>query len=109
MKSYFDLHRSAEGFCKQATLAVTVAGGMLTCGRVSWYPGHPLLHLYKVGKWPVAALVALHLQSLHRMLDLANAFLPALLLHSYKQPAEVNDLVIALLVQETHADLLWVF
>ena len=54
-------------------------------------------------------MVALHTKSLHRMLDLANAFLPALLLHSYKQPAEVNDLVLALLVQETHADLLWVF
>ena len=51
------LHRSNKAYCAQATLATAVSQGVLTRSRFSFYPGHPLYHLFFVGKWPIASLL----------------------------------------------------
>jgi hypothetical protein len=84
MHSLLPLHNTNVLFCKHATLARDVSLGYLTACRFSYYPGHPLLHLYCVGKWAVATLLRLkqqdradvwHLfEEYHRVLALAVLF-----------------------------------
>jgi hypothetical protein len=62
MHSLLPLHNTNVLFCKQATLAREVSLGYLTACRFSYYPGHPLLHLYSVGKWAIATLLRLKKQ-----------------------------------------------
>jgi len=112
MKSYLSLHRSSQQYCHQASLAVTIAGGVLSnmqiYSRFSWYPGNPRLHLYRVGKWTVATLLALHTLSLQRMLSWHNAFLPLVFLHSLDLPEAVNVLVFDMLFADDRDDLSWI-
>ena len=111
MKSYLCLHRSSQQYCHQASLAVTIAGGVLsdrqTFSRFSWYPGNPRLHLYRVGKWTVATLLALHTLSRQRMMFWHNVFLPLVLLYSLDFPEAVNVLVLDMLFEDDRAELSW--
>ena len=57
MSTVLPLHRSSQAYCAQATLATTLSQGILTRSRFSFYPGHPLYHLFFIGNWPVTALL----------------------------------------------------
>ena len=56
MRTFMPLHCSSNYFCTHALKATSVSFGLQTATRFSYYPGHPLLHLYKVGRWPVICL-----------------------------------------------------
>ena len=60
MHSCMTAHKSSRLFCKHARLTKLLSRGLLMIDRFTWYPGHPLLHFYKVGKWNVLTLVLLH-------------------------------------------------
>ena len=56
MKTVMPLHCSSNHFCTHALNATSISFGLQTATRFSYYPGHPLLHLYEVGRWPVICL-----------------------------------------------------
>ena len=60
MHSYMPVHSGNRLFCKHAHLTKLFSQGKVLINRFSWYPGHPLLHFYKVGKWEILALSILH-------------------------------------------------
>jgi len=60
MHSTLPLHLQSSVFCRHAWKAIEVNSGFLSRDRFSHYPGHPLTHLYFVGKWPVAAMARLY-------------------------------------------------
>jgi hypothetical protein len=62
MHTVLPLHSQSLTFCKHARDASELNSGILTRCRFSHYPGHPLTHLFLVGKWPVSALAKLHLE-----------------------------------------------
>jgi hypothetical protein len=62
MTSVLPLHSQDIAFCEHATRATMVSRGLLTMTRHSFYPGHPRLHLYHLGGWPVLALLTLKSQ-----------------------------------------------
>ena len=62
MKSVLPLHNLDTAFCEHAILATVVSRGVMTKTRHSFYPGHPRLHLFHLGAWPVLALLALKRQ-----------------------------------------------
>ena len=62
MTSVLPLHSQDVAFCEHATLATVVSRGVMTKTRHNFYPGHPRLHLFHLGAWPVLALLALKRQ-----------------------------------------------
>jgi hypothetical protein len=98
MHSFLPLHNTNVFFCKQATLAKDVSLGYLTACRFSYYPGHPLLHLYSVGKWAIAALLRLKKQDRADIWQLFEEYHRALALIMLFGDLEVNaSIVLAIL------------
>ena len=60
MRSTIPLHSQSFAFCRHARKTIAANSGLLTRSRFSHYPGHPLTHLYYVGRWPVASLATLY-------------------------------------------------
>ena len=82
-----------------------MAGGSLSTHRLAWYPGNPRAHLFSVGKWTVITILALHTDNFEDLVSLREAFLPCVLLFSYRLPKEVNDAIIGYLTDYTSMDL----
>jgi hypothetical protein len=94
MHSFLPLHSTNTLFCKHATLAKDVSLGYLTACRFSYYPGHPLLHLYSVGKWAIATLLRLKKQDRADIWQLFEEYHRALALIALFKDLEVNASII---------------
>ena len=58
MHTTLPLHNN-HNFCNHAKLARSMTNGTFSKSRFCHYPGHPLHHLFYVGRWPVMTLLAL--------------------------------------------------
>jgi hypothetical protein len=96
MQTYFTVHSSSITFCKQARLATYMSGGTLTTTRFSWYPGHPMFHLFYIGRWPCLALLALHRKNLVLEFD---ALHKGLLLREFQMAVQISDLLLTRVTQ----------
>ena len=94
MHSFLPLHCTNTLFCKHATLAKDVSLGYLTACRFSYYPGHPLLHLYSVGKWAIATLLRLKKQDRADVWQLFEEYHRALALIVLFKDLEVNASIV---------------
>jgi len=81
MHSYMPVHSGNRLFCKHAHLTKLFSQGRLLINRFSWYPGHPLLHFYKVGKWEILALSLLHTSEVSAIQSALHPLLVATGLH----------------------------
>ena len=55
--SLLAVHRSNPFFCRHARLTWIVSNGHLARNRFNWYPGHPLVHHFHVGKWNTLVVI----------------------------------------------------
>ena len=91
MRSFLSLHRSDHRFCQHARLAIAASKGTLSISRFAWYPGHPVWHLFYVGRWAVSALMVLHGASISKLKNMLDSFLPLVLLHALQLPLAVSE------------------
>ena len=77
MSSFLPTHMSDPRYCKHAKLTWLVSNGHLTRNRFNWFPGHPLVHHFYVGKWSTLAVLAAYVPTRNK---LRAFFRPALLL-----------------------------
>ena len=98
MHSFLPLRNTSVLYCKQATLAKDVSLGYLTACRFIDYPGHPLLHLYSIGKWALATLLRLRKQDRADIWQLFEEYHRALALIVLFRDLEINaSIVLAIL------------
>ena len=93
MRSFLNLRRSDHRFCQHARLAIAASKGTLSISRFAWYPGHPVWHLFYVGKWAVSALMVLHGASVSKLKNMLDSFLPLVLLNALQLPMAASVLV----------------
>ena len=58
MSSFLPTHMSDPRYCEHAKLTWLISTGHLTRSRYNWFPGHPLVHHFFVGKWNTLAVLA---------------------------------------------------
>ena len=106
MHAFMHLHESHIKFCKQSSLANNVAGGTISgFHRFAWYPGSPSSHLFCIGKWKIVTILALRTGNFQDLVSLREAFLPCMLLCSYRQAPVFYKFVLEFLTDYTSLDL----
>jgi hypothetical protein len=67
MHSCMSIHKQNRIYCTHASLTKIFSPGVCALNRFSWYPGNPRLHLHKVEKLHLLALLALHSSEIKEM------------------------------------------
>jgi hypothetical protein len=100
------IHKQNRIFCTHASLTKVFSPGVGSLNRFSWYPGNPLLQLFKVEKLHLFALSALHSSEIN---ELRAALIPLLVatgLFSYGIDCHPIDITLAFLMA-TPTGALW--